>query len=56
MKAATIYNPAATNTEAVAYPNGMTRRQLLNKLVDFLLIAAIGVGAAAILLFLLALA
>lgn len=55
MKAATVYN---TNhrCSTVSYPNGVTRRQILQKMVDLLLTAAIGVGVAAILLFLLALA
>lgn len=38
------------------YPNAATRRELFNRFIDLLLVGAIGAGAAAILLFLLALA
>jgi len=55
MKSAALYN---TNRkyDSVSYPNGVTRRQIIQKVIDFLLTAAIGAGLAAILLFLLALA
>ena len=43
-------------TKAPAYPNTATRRQIAHKILDLLLMAAIGAGAAAMLLFLLALA
>ena len=43
-------------TKAPAYPNAATRRQIAHKILDLLLMAAIGAGAAAMLLFLLALA
>lgn len=49
MKAATIHS----NYTQTAYPNGITRKELFQKAVDLLLTAAIGVGAAAIFLFLL---
>ena len=49
MKAATIYNRYAQT----AYPNGITRKELLQKAIDLLLTAAIGAGAAATFLFLL---
>ena len=41
---------------APAYPNAATRRQVAHKVLDLLLMAAIGAGAAAIALFVLALA
>ena len=41
---------------AIAYPNAATRRQIANKVLDLLLMAAIGAGLAAMLLLLLALA
>jgi hypothetical protein len=37
------------------YPNAATRRELIHKFLDLLLMGALGVGAAAILLFVLAL-
>lgn len=48
MKTVTIAKP-------IPYPNAATRRQILNRVVDLLLTAVIGVGLAASLLFLLAL-
>ena len=41
---------------ALSYPNAATRKQIVNKIVDLLLMAAIGAGLAAMLLLLLALA
>lgn len=41
---------------ALPYPNAATRKQIMNKVLDLLLMAAIGAGIAAMLLFLLALA
>lgn len=41
---------------APAYPNAATRRQVAHKVLDLLLMAAIGAGAAAVALFILALA
>lgn len=55
MKAAALYN-TNRSYDSVSYPNGVTRRQIIQKVVDLLLTAAIGIGIAAILLFLLALA
>ncbi len=55
MKTAAVYKTERRCT-AVSYPNGMTRRQIIQKVVDLLLTAAIGIGIAAILLFLAALA
>ena len=42
--------------QVLPYPNAATRRQLLHRVLDFLLSAAIGAGLAALFLFLLALA
>lgn len=41
---------------ALNYPNAATRKQVMNKIVDLLLMAAVGAGLAAMLLLLLALA
>lgn len=51
MKTITVYRP----TEVVPYPNAATRRQVFNKILDYVLVAACGMGMAAMLLFLLAL-
>ena len=40
---------------SIPYPNAATRREVLHKLLDTLLVAASGVGAAAILLLLMVL-
>lgn len=52
MKAATVYRRIPMNRQAIPYPNAATRRQILNRLVDLLLVGAIGVAFAAIVLFL----
>lgn len=54
MKTAVICTTAPR--QALRYPNAADRRQILNKFIDRLLIGAIGVGCAAIVLFLSALA
>ena len=41
MKTATVYYPAC---HKAAYPNAATRRQVLQKLVDQLLLGACGIG------------
>ena len=56
MKSHTIYCPEHTRMPPVPFPNAATRKELFRKIVDLLLIAAIGAGAAASLLFILALA
>lgn len=48
----TVINEKAT----LPYPNAATRRQVANKVLDLLLMAAVGAGLAATLLLLLALA
>lgn len=55
MKTATVYG-TERRYSAVSYPNGVTKRQVIQKVVDLLLTAAIGIGIAAVLLFLMALA
>ncbi len=54
MKAVTIYQKYIANLPHAPYPNAATYREVLHKVLDLLLVAAIGVGAAAIFLFLLA--
>ena len=54
MKATAIYQKQIVNRPHAPYPNAATYREMLHKLTDILLVAAIGVGAAASLLFLLA--
>jgi len=49
MKTATVYR----STEVVPYPNAATRRQILNKILDYVLVGACGMGLAAMLLLLL---
>ena len=46
----------AMQKRAPAYPTAATRRQVAHKVLDLLLMAAIGAGAAAVALFILALA
>lgn len=52
MKAATINRRMPVKCEALPYPNAATRRELMNKFVDLLLVCAMGIGFAAIVLFL----
>lgn len=54
MKTTVYHNPV--NKPAVPYPNAATRRQLLDKFVDQLLIGAIGVACVTALLFFMTLA
>lgn len=54
MKTTAIYT--ANRKPRVAYPNSASRRQVVNRIVDLLLMAASGAGAAAMVLFMLALA
>ncbi len=50
MKTATNYRQRST---AIPYPNATNRRQILNKVLDLLIMAAVGAGLAASLLFIL---
>lgn len=56
MKTEAIYRPAVTVRPCLPYPNAATKRQVFEKVIDHLLIGAIGIGSVAIILFLLALA
>ena len=51
MKTATIRANNTRTNIGKRYPNAATRREVLNKVLDNLLIGAIGAGAAASLLF-----
>lgn len=55
MKTTTIYRADYTTRPNLPYPNAATRQELINKFLDLLLMAALGIGAAAILLFIVAL-
>ena len=56
MKTNAICRTDYANRPNLPYPNAATRRELLNKFLDLLLMGALGVGAAAIMLFVLVLA
>lgn len=47
MKATMYYRSNSASRHSLPYPNAATRRQLLNKFLDLLLIAACGMGMAA---------
>ncbi len=53
MKTAIINSGAVRTNFGKRYPNAATRREVLNKVLDNLLVGAIGAGAAASLLFVL---
>ena len=53
MKTATINNFNRRTNKGKRYPNAATRREVMNKVLDNLLVGAIGVAAAASLLFVL---
>lgn len=52
MKAATVYRQSHTVRQGLPYPNAATHRQIMNRLMDLLLVGAIGMAFAAIVLFL----
>lgn len=56
MKTAAAYRSDYAHRPNLPYPNAATRRESFSKIIDLLLIGAIGAGAAVILLFVLALA
>lgn len=56
MKTATLKRTQMNMTPVVPYPNAATRREMLHKFLDFILMGAIGGGLGACLLFFLALA
>lgn len=53
MKTKAIYCREHTRMPQVPYPNAATRKEIMHKLLDMLLVAAIGGGAAASLLLIL---
>jgi hypothetical protein len=55
MKSATMHTHAPSHTN-IPYPNAATRRQVLEKMLDRLLLIASCIGLATMLLFLLSLA
>lgn len=56
MKASATYKPFYSVQTKVPYPNAASRRQIIEKVIDLLLMAASGAGAAAMVLLMLALA
>ncbi len=56
MKTATIHRTDLANRPNLPYPNAATRRQIIDRFIELLLMGALGIGAAAIVLFSLALA
>ena len=55
MKTATYCQPRYLPRRSLPFPGGMTRRAILGKVLDLLLVAASGMGIAAMLVFLLVL-
>ena len=55
MKTVTVRHRGYSRLSSLPYPNAATKKQILNRVVDLLLTAALGSGAAAIVLFLFAL-
>ena len=55
MKTTILYRSDYANRPNLPYPNAATRKEIFSKFLDLLLMAALGAGAAAILLFFLAL-
>ena len=56
MKTAVVNRANLATRPNLPYPNAATKRQIVDRFVELLLMAALGIGAAAIILFLLALA
>ena len=56
MKVATLKQTSISRTPIVPYPNAATREEMMHKVLDLILVCAIGAGLAACLLFFLALA
>ena len=56
MKSAELYFPSHAIRSALPFPNAATRRDILRKIVDFLLIVASCIGIVAIMVFLTAFA
>ena len=51
MKAATVYRQMPNVRRGASYPNAASRREVLHRFVDFLLVGAIGIAFAALVLF-----
>ncbi len=56
MKTVTARSTTISNRPHIPYPNAATRREILDRFVELLLMAGLGIGAAAIVLFIFALA
>ena len=56
MKTATMKRTRMNTAPVFPYPNAATRQEMLHKLLDLILVGAIGAGCAACLLMLLAMA
>lgn len=54
MKATTAQRNELANTPLFPYPNAATRRQIRQKVLDFMVMVASGIGMGAMLMFLLA--
>lgn len=55
MKTVTAHRADFARRPNLPYPNAATKRQIIDRFVELLLMAALGIGAAAIVLFILAL-
>lgn len=55
MKSTTAYRAVFAKRNAPLYPNAATQQELFQKFIDLLLMGAIGISAATIVLFLIAL-
>ena len=56
MKTAAMHRSDLANRPNLPYPNAATKRQIFDRFIDLLLMAALGVGTAACVLFILVLA
>ena len=56
MKTITAHQVNLARRPNLPYPNAATKRQIFDRFIELLLMAALGIGAAAIVLFFLALA
>ena len=55
MKTAAVKRTTFNNMPVIPYPNAATKEEIIHKTLDLLLVAAIGAGLAACLIFLIAL-
>lgn len=56
MKTVSAHRSDYANRPNLPYPNAATRRQIIDRFLELLLMAALGIGSAAVILFILALA